>query len=206
MNKKQKMIKENLENRDLFIINIQPSMENRIYFNLKEFGSWLKSNGNSFKNIFFFYDGDAHTDDEKNVDTPNNISNWYEKTLEIEDGFVSVPFKINNLKEYFGKVLDSNYTDEDIIKVYKYMLSKNFDKIQNLMPEDIESLEINEEFKQNLLDNKFDLIMPYDILKIIKKSNNPFIVGGLQHSSVRMFKILLETTNSKYSITNKWMY
>lgn len=205
MNKKQKLIKENLENRDLFIINVQPAMENRIYFDLKEFGAWLKGNGNSFRTIFFFYDGDTHSD-EKEAENPMKISEWYEKTLQIEDGFVSVPFRINNLREYFGKLLESNYTDEDIIKVFKYMLSKNFDKVQNMMPEDIQSLEINEEFKQNLLDNKFDLIMPYDLLKVFKTSKNPFIVGGLNHSSLRMFKILLETTNTTYSISNKWVY
>lgn len=205
MENKQKLIKENLQTRDLFIVNIQPSMENRIYFDLNEFGLWLKNNGNDFRTIFFFYDGDSHTEEE-NVDNPAKISGWYEKTLQIEDGFRSVPFRINNLKEYFDKLLDSNYVDDDIIKVYKYMLSNNFDKIQNLMPDDIESLEINEEFKQNLLDNKFDLTMPYDILKVFKTSQNPFIVGGLKHSSIRMFEILLKTTNTKYSISNKWIY
>lgn len=197
---------EDLNKDDLIIINIQPDIKNRIYFDLKKFGEWVK--GNSFNKIFFFYNGDS------NQEPLAQIGKWYteylgidlEQDLDVKQGNSNVQ-DIFELKEYFDKILDTNYKDEDIITLGKYMLHKNYDKIENMMPEDIESLDINPEFKTELIEGKHKLYIPYDTLNILKSIKNTVIlVGGLNHSSLRIFKILCEIAKVEYQIEENWTY
>jgi len=36
--------------------------------------------------------------------------------------------------------------------------------------------------------------------------NNPYVCGGLDHSTLRMFRILLGITNTDYTQSHKWVF
>lgn len=200
---KNLLLKEEYNKRDLIIINIQPSLENRIYFDLAEFGAWLTQNGNDFNKIYYFYNGDS------NPDAIAQITKWFEEKVQIDSNIMAqIPQQdITELRNYFDKILDSDYTDEDIIILGKYMLSKNFDKIENMMPDDIKALTISsEEFREELSNKKYKFVLPHSLLASFKDIRNPIIVGGLKHYSVRMFNILLSIANKKYENHDKWTF
>ena len=199
---KRKLIKENLNNRDLFIVNIQPAMENRIYFDLEDYSKWIKANSEDFKRVFYFYNGESNED---NSETISELRKWVPEKLGLNRKYYVQ--NITELKKYFDGILESDYLDEDIITLGKYMLHKNYDKITNTMsPDEIDSMEISEEFKEDLKNKKFKFKIPYQFIESFKTMNNPYVCGGLDHSTLRMFRILLGITNTDYTQSHKWVF
>ena len=200
---KQLLLKENYHDRDLVMLNIQPSMENRIKFNIGSFGEWLDRVGDEFNSIYFFYNGKIG--DLKN-DTDRDISKWYESTVGIQDGIISIAQEISELHSYFDGLLDSNYKDEDIVVLFKYMISKNYDKFVNLSPDEIYEINVSDKFKEDLLDEKYKIAVPHDLINTISKLRDPLVIGGLKHETVRMFRILFSAVNKEFNIHTEWEY
>ena len=187
-------------NRDIIIMNIQPAYENRIKFKMAEFINWIKSaTNNKFKTTYFFYNG------EKTEDNILAITKWYEEQGMIE-GIPVEPYNIAQIHEYFDNLLKTNYNHEEFITVIKFLMSKNYDEVRDSNPDELQTLMISDEFKQELIQGKHKIFVPYDLLDKLKKINDPFICGGLKHSSVEIIRILLEVIGKKYSISDKWAF
>jgi len=199
----QLLLKEDYKGRDLLIVNIQPSMESRISFNLIDFGKWLQNNGDDFYDIFFLYNGQVG---ESKHNTDVQISTWYNDRLGIIDGFTSIAQDIKELPSYFDKILDTDYSNDDIIRLGKYMTSRNYDKIDDMSKEEIINLNINEGFKEELVNGKHVMNIPYDFLKLIKSLKNPVVIGGLGHESMRMLDIIFAIVNKNMDKNKDWCF
>jgi len=202
--KKHIMFTEDNRDRDLLLINMQPSMEGRMTFDITEFGEWFDNNGDDFITIYYFYNGSIG--DSKN-DNDNNITKWYSEKLGIKDGFVAQAQDIKEIVKYYDKILDSNYTDSEIIALAKYMTGNNYDKLENLKPQEFYYIKgISDQFRTDLIDGKFNFNIPHDMLRQLKNMRNPLIIGGIGHETIRYFQILLNVINKKYELSDQWTF
>lgn len=197
------LFNEDYRGRELLILNIQPSISNRIYFDLVEFGKWYKANKSDFKDIYYYYNGDS------SPDTMMTINQWFTENLEVEGGVQVDPnneMDISELEDHFDGLLETNYSDADIVTVGKHILANNADVVTYLKEDEIRGLMINDDFKEDLVSGKYKFAMPYYLLDDFKKLSNPLLIGGLNNKSVRMFKILFEITNRRYDIYDSWEF
>lgn len=195
------LLKENYAGNDLVIINIQPALNNRIYFDKVEFGKWYKANKDDFKDVYYYYNGDSASDNL------NHVKQWVNRELEIDESWDNNhAMDISELEAHFDGLLESNYADIDIINVGKHILANNADKITYLKGDVIQNLFINDTFKDELIKGKYKFTLPYNLIEDLKEMTQPFLVGGLNNKSIRMFRIILEIINKNYTILDEWVF
>ena len=196
----RKLLFESYDSRDLLIINIQPSMSGRLKFKIEDFGAWLNNVGDEFDNIHFFYNG------ENKQDNPVTITKWYENEGGINDGIISQSQNIQALASYFDGLLDSNYTDDEIVLVGKYLLSRNYDKVSNMTPDELQQLTISSQFKEDLSKNKYKFAIPHELYRDLNEMSRPIVVGGLGHDCMRMIELSFKIINKNYEKLEDWVF
>lgn len=200
---KKILLENENEYRDILLVNMQPSMQHRMSFDPKDFGKWLDSNGDKFISIYYFFNGEGE-------DVENNrqldITKWFSTECGINDGFTPISRDISELPDYFDGLLESNYTDDDITAVFKYILGNNYDKLSNGSPDEISKLNISDEFKEELMDGKYKLEAPHKLTRLMDEMRNPMIVGGLKHNTIRILTILFNAIGKKFTTSNTYMF
>ena len=186
--------------RDILIVNIQPAYENRIKFKMEEFTRWMSHfKPNGVNKIHYFYNG------EKIEDDIVNMPKWFEEKGLVEGIYVE-PYNIAQIHEYFDDLLKTNYNHDDFITVIKFLIKNNYDEVRDSNPEELDKLMINEKFKEELIEGKHKIFVPYDLIDKLKEMHQPYIVGGLKHSAMEIIRILFESINKEYLITDKWIF
>ena len=67
-----------------------------------------------------------------------------------------------------------------------------------MTPDEIIALEITPQFKEDLVAVKYKINVPHRLLRIFQDMRRPLIMGGLNHSTMRMFDILFKSIGKEY--------
>jgi len=188
-------MEDEVEYRDLVLVNLQPALADRMSFDVEKFGRWLNNNGDDYIAMYYFYNGE---DGDTNKNRTSEISEWFAEKCGIKDGFRSIAQDISTINTYFDGVLDTNYTDEEFINLFKYLIANNYDRVQNMTPDEIIALEVSPQFKEDLVAVKYKINVPHRLLKNFQDMKHPLIMGGLNHSTMRMFDILFKSIGKEY--------
>ena len=146
---------ESFENKVLFSVDIQPSAESYIHFNIYEFTNFLNENIDKFKEIVYFFNGP-----ELGFESQSEIEMWLLENELTEDTLDSITFYEKNYG-YFRSCMDSGFLNDDLIKLISYMYMNDIVDSRDI---DLKKLNIDEELK-DFLEN--DMIYIPDIMEFI---------------------------------------
>jgi len=184
----------NYHGRDLVIVDIQPSYERYINFNIADFIKWLNDNSYKFNKIYFLFNGE-----EFGLDSWDAINHWY-----IENGMDEVKVYGEEFEKNYGffrDMMDSQVDDEVIVKIGKYMLNNGYNDIRDISDETFNIL-----MGDDLVDNDYYTFYIPDVVDILESANNPVLVGGGSNECLAEIELLFQMLDIDYELEYNWVY
>lgn len=193
---------ESSNSKNIVVIDVQPTYQKGIHFNLKKFYNFIKDNYDT-KNVYWVFDEiDSRYDiyDMVNFITNEEYFNEEDKSAnEIYEFFDSINIVT---KEYgfFKNVMDK-FGSEIALKLAKEMVKNNLHYISD--DEDYEGvLNVDEEILDYAKRNGFS-IPDLDDLKQLKTCD---ICGGGEDECLLEVSIVLDLYEVEYKKLRKWIY
>ena len=181
------------ENKKIIIVDIQPSYRIHMNMNMTDFTNWL--NHHDYLDILYLYNGpDFGYEDE------DEIKEWlYDYGL---DDTRNIRFFEKNYA-FFRNMMDNGATDEEIIKLGKYMIKNNiFDsrKIEDTVPG------VCEKWINN---DKYFIYIPelQDVLlDFLDKGDRPLLIGGGKYECFKEVLLLLQMNDFKWDEESQFIW
>ncbi len=195
---KIKQIIEAVNNKQpLIVVDIQPSYEKTIYFDMEEFCEYL----NDYEGeINYFFNGP-----ELGFEDTDALKNW----LEYYGLNETSSYHINFIEKEYAWVrdaMDTGVDENDIIKLLQLMIKKDFYDFRYLAFSDIKKLKLDSNFTEDIsMENiSFSLPSVLEDLKEVPKSGT--IIGGGEDECLLEMEITLQALKKKYKRNNKFIY
>jgi len=185
--------KESYENKKIIIVDIQPSYRIHMNMDMTDFTYWL--NHHDYLNILYLYNGP-----EFGYEDENEIKEWlYDYGL---DDTRNIKFFEKNYG-FFRDMMDCGATDQEIIKLGKYMIKNNIHgtyEIKEKVP-DVRDKWLNS--------NNYGIYIPdlQDILlNFLDKGDKPLLIGGGQHECFKEVLLLLQMNDIKWDEESQFIW
>jgi hypothetical protein len=189
----KQFITEEYSNRDLIVVDIQPSYKNTIHFPIHEFASFL--NENEFKSIFYLFNG------------PDlGMEEWYEISEWLLDNGLEEE-KLDEIQSFekgyafFRNFMDLGMDEDDLIRLLKYMYQHNINDSREIDEEDWNELKLEWDY-----DPDGECVFIPDVLFKLQRYNNPLICGGGRDECLREIELCMHVLDKPYELLNKFVF
>lgn len=181
--------------QSLIIVDIQPSYKKAINFSIESFCEHLIEE--DYNKILYLYNGP-----DLGMENSDEIMNFL-----IEDGLDYDEEKVEQMPymtfyekgyAFYRDMMDSGYDYKDIVKLIKYMLSKNYNTSEDLEEDEWKTLKIEDPAPNRIF-------IP-DVLDMLKKYNNIVLCGGGKNECLAEIEICLDVLDKPYTLLNKFVY
>ena len=198
-----KLLFESFENRDVVIVDIQPSYQDYFKFKIYELTDYLNEHHSSANKILWLYNGE-----DLGMESSSDIEAWLLENGLDGDVLDSITFFEKNYA-FFRNAMDNGIDHSSIAKLIKYMMDYDITDSRDLDEATwkifIENNEDESEIVEFLKDNE-DMINVPDLMDELKSITNPIVMGGGQNECLAEVLIALNVLNINYDILNKFVY
>jgi len=182
---------EKYENNKIIIVDIQPSYRIHMNMDMTDFTEWL--NHHNYLDVLYLYNGP-----DFGYEGENEIREWlYEYGLDTDR---NITFFEKNYA-FFRDLMDSNGTDEEIIKLGKYMIENDI--------RDISEIEKLNGVKTKFFDGDYSFYIPEvkDVIEdFLNKGDKPLVIGGGKYECFKEILLLLQMLDFDWSEESQFIY
>lgn len=180
-------------NGSLVVVDVQPSYKKYIHFNIFNFVQFMSK----YSRILVLFNGP-----ELGMENQEEILWFY-----LENGFPEEEVhKLTFFEKgyaFFRDLIDACWAREDILKIIKFMIKKNYYDIRQLTENDIKALKISE-LTMDVLENH-GFYIP-ELRKILPTWNKSDICGGGFQECLNEVILLSEALNLKMNLIKEFVY
>jgi len=204
-NRKLRLITENnIQNKSIINVDIQPEYENYITFNLNEWVKFINKNAN-LNNIVFLYNGL----DTLGMIDEDSYKEWL-IDLGVDEDIVFNSTFYDKGYAFFRYCMDSSIDDDNIVDLVKYMIKHNINDSRDI-DEDMWNdymLETNhtQQDVRDLLENADDMINIPDLMDFLQDYSNIVLLGGGVNECLKEVEIALLSLDKEYNTLSKFVY
>ena len=192
------IIKESLDDHsNLIIVDIQPSYESYISFDIYNFLKYVES----FDNVLWLYNGQTLGYDD-------DIEAWISEILIENQENIKMLNNINYFEKEYGylrALIDQDIEDEIIINIGKYMLKNNISDSRDFTSDDLQNLNIEDEDLINIL-MEDGIWINNELINELQQYNNCVLVGGEKNACLKEIELFCEIANINFILNNKYIY
>lgn len=181
-------------NNELVVVDIQPAYKKYIHFDIEKFIIDIKEK--EFNKILYLFNGPDFGFESEHV-----IKDWLFEHVNYDEDLCEFIQSFKFYEKNYGfyrDLMDSDYDEEDIIKLIKYMVDKKETDSRDLSDDDWEKLNIENPSPNHLY-------IP-DVIDILKGHTNIHLCGGGKDECLKEVEICLKVLGKDYKLLNKWVY
>lgn len=181
-------------NNELVVVDVQPAYKNYIKFNIESFINYIKEQ--NYSKILYLFNGP-----DFGFESEQEIKEWLFEIVNYDEDLCEFIHTFKFYEKNYGfyrDLMDSDYDEDDIIKLIKYMNDKKETDSRDLKDSEWEKLKI-ENPKPN------HIYIP-DVIDILKNHNNIHLCGGGKTECLKAVEICLKVLGKDYKLLYKWVY
>ena len=182
----------------LIVVDIQEEYERYMRFKPYHFFDWLNGEYDKFDRIIFLFNGP-----ELGFPSESEYKYWLVENGLSEELLDSIDFYDKGYN-FFRNAMDVGISDEDIIKLVKYMAYKGINDSRDV--EDWTSIGLSD-YVIEKLEGSEDAIFVPDVLDYLRNvSGRISLVGGGRNECLKEVELCLLLNGHKYSLISEWVY
>jgi hypothetical protein len=203
------------DNTTLVIVDVQKEYESNIHFDVGEMLKWAQT----FRDVYVLFNGP-----DLGFGSEDDLREWYGGHMVDYDDYddeqydAAVEQSANDLGswEYFDKgyaffrdFMDEGILgDDDIVKVGKWMVSKNYNDLRDVTEEEWSAHPILSELEQSEIQDMYSFIIPdaYEAIAALKRRGKLVLAGGGQEECLREVMLLCEMADVDYELERQYVY
>lgn len=181
----------------LVIVDIQPTYEPNFKksFSRANFFSYLETE--PFKKIVYLYNG------ELTSDTEHTIKNFWMKG-ELAPNIIKRLKFFDKGYGFFRDMMDSGFSDKEIVDVAKYMIDKGINDFRDFTEEEFSKFHFTKIKNYSEIED-YPIWIP-EVWKFIQPLNNVVLVGGGKNECLKEIMLLFQALNKSYTINEQFVY
>ena len=192
-----------INNRDIVIVDIQPSYEDGFGFNVYEFTEYLNEHYQDMGRILYLYNGE-----DLGMESSQDIIYWLLENGLDEDVISSLDFFEKNYA-FFRNAMDHGIDHSSIVKLLKYMTKVDINDSRDLDELTWKVFKSNNEDEDEIIEflqDNDDMINLPELMEKLEIVTNPIVMGGGRDECLAEVLIAMQVLDISYSTFNQFIY